>query len=73
MIIGWLHARKEDLKTSSYINLISNAEILVKNEGGYCFTIEELKKMKISSSFLFIRRSTSFPRSSTKKPFVFKG
>ncbi len=73
MIASWLHARKEDLKITSYINLISNAEILVKNEGGYCFTIEGLKKMKILSSFHWIRRSISFPRSSIKKPFVFKG
>ena len=44
MIASWLHARKEDLRIASYINLVSNAEILVKNEGGYCFTIEGPKK-----------------------------
>ncbi|MBE6109868.1 MAG: LysR family transcriptional regulator [Erysipelotrichaceae bacterium] len=41
-ILNWLQAESEQLNISSYINLSSNAEFLVKKGGGYCFTIEGL-------------------------------
>ena len=40
--MNWLGDRINEIRISNYINLIYNAEHLVQDECGYCFSIEGL-------------------------------